>query len=204
MNFLLTIMEGQGCKCVDGGRGQGYRRSDLLSWLNLVLQRRGIRRDARKRRTIRRRGMDGLQLWRQPVKKLFSNGTASAPPVSFLFTMTPSGQVRIAPGEHLHHLPSADQDRIPSRHPDQTIVQPQISLETQSQPGLLPALSCSLHRGIVSGNAALPVWGPVGTGLHGGYGWLQLQYERWEVVGDAGAVVDAGVGLRRRMQTWQL
>ena len=78
MNFLLTIMEGQACKRVDGGRGQGYRRSDLLSWLNLVLQRRGIRRDACKRRTIRRRGMDGLQLWRQPVKKLFSNGTATA------------------------------------------------------------------------------------------------------------------------------
>ena len=137
--------------------------------------------------------------------KSYSLMAQRPPPVSFLFTMTPSGQVRIAPGEHLHHLPSADQDRIPSRHPDQTIVQPQISHETQSQPGLLPALSCSLHRGTVSGNAALPVWGPVGTGLHGGYGWLQLQYERWEVVGDAdGAVVDADVGLRRRMQTWQL
>jgi hypothetical protein len=119
--------------------------------------------------------------------------------------MKPCDHVRFAPGEHLHRLPSAARDRTPDRHPDQTIAQPQISHERQSRPGLLPALSCSLHRGIVSGNAVLPVSELVETGLHGEGGRLRLQYGRWEVVDGAvdGVVVDAGDGLRRSMRTWR-
>lgn len=44
-----------------GGR-KGDRRGNLLHWLDLVLQRRGVGRSARERGAVGRSRVDGVQL----------------------------------------------------------------------------------------------------------------------------------------------